>query len=1560
MSTLSCWLVGSDTLLLECAQALLDADHDLRGVVTDQPRIRSWCEERAVRVVDAAGEWPTDLGDAEPFDLLFAITWLQVVPDEALALPRRMAVNFHDGPLPRYAGLNTPVWGLMNGEREWGITWHVMTPGVDEGAILKQVVFPVSRDETALSLNTRCLAAAVTSFPELVAEIAEGREERTPQDLSLRTVYRRADRPPAACLVDWAASTDRILTAVRALTFGPHPNPVGLPKTVSAGGGEIVLVDEIVPVPNAPDGPAAPGEILSVGEEGVVVATEDGAAAIRAGRALDGTVLDPPALAERMGVVPGGRLAVPGDPVWEDLDRADGVRGRSEAFWTRRLRSAESPELPVGTPGAPIAGWGRESLPLPEEVRERFGDQLPWAIAAGTAVLLARLGSRDRFSLSMAAVDGLPREAYAPFVPIPVELDRGEAFGILVSRIARDAEAARERGGFLRDLPLRLPEVGTRGLRAPVVVGAATPGPDVADVGGVLVSVAPASDGATVEVSFARGPLGPEGARRIATGLVACLGAAARDPGRSWTELPLVTEEERDRLMGAWNATGQEHDRSVRVHDLVRRQVERTPDRIALSFEGCRMTYREMADRVDALAGELLARGVGPDTLVGVHVDRSLELPVAVLAVLQAGAAYLPLDPDFPPDRLAFMLEDAEAAWVLTRPGLAGSLPPGFSDRLLWVDGSAEPALSPEADPPEGETLPSHLAYAIYTSGSTGTPKGVLVEHRNVVNFFAAMDQVVEVPEEGGVWLAVTSLSFDISVLELLWTLTRGFEVVVHRDRTRETAAAPEAPRHAHRPMAFGLFMWGNDDGPGPGKYRLMLEGARFFDDNGFDSVWTPERHFHAFGGPFPNPSVTGAALAATTRNLRIRSGSCVSPLHHPIRIAEEWGVVDNLSGGRVGLSFAAGWQPNDFIIRPESFGNHKAHMVEQIDIVRRLWRGEKVEFENPAGERVAITTLPRPVQPELPIWVTTAGNVDTYRLAGTLGANVLTHLLGQSLEEVAEKIAAYREARAEAGFDPDTGIVTLMLHTFVGDSDDAVRERVREPMKDYLRSSMKLILGFAWTFPAFKRPGGAQAESPEDVDLSSLTDEEVEAILDFAFDRYFENSGLFGTPETCATMVDRCKGAGVDEIACLLDFGVDTDRVLESLPLLKRVRDEANRGVDPEVGTETAPASFPELVQERGVTHLQCTPSMARMLSEDPGSREALGSIPHLLVGGEAFPSPLAEQLRSASPASVTNMYGPTETTIWSLTHRLNGASGPIPIGRPVANTRVYALDRFLQPVPPGVPGQLYIAGEGVARGYHRRPELTAERFVPDPFQGGEHRMYKTGDLVRWREDGRLDFLGRVDHQVKVRGYRIELGEIEATLDGVPAISASAVVLREDTAGEPRLEAFVVADGGQPSESEVKDALRALLPEYMVPSRITYLDRLPLTPNGKIDRKGLPESHAPETGGRAAPYVAPESGLEETVAAAWRNTLGQDRIGVEDNFFDIGGHSLLVVRLHRELQESLDAAPTLVDLYRFPTIRALSRHLSAGEDAGEHLQASEDRATQRRTVMARRRRRGS
>jgi len=379
------------------------------------------------------------------------------------------------------------------------------------------------------------------------------------------------------------------------------------------------------------------------------------------------------------------------------------------------------------------------------------------------------------------------------------------------------------------------------------------------------------------------------------------------------------------------------------------------------------------------------------------------------------------------------------------------------------------------------------------------------------------------------------------------------------RREVNGVASSQVAPEHrtSPRPIGFSLFLWGNDDSAGRDKYRLMLEGAKYLDRAGFEAVWTPERHFHAFGGPYPNPSVAAAAITTVTDRIGIRAGSCVSPLHHPVRIAEEWAVVDNLSNGRVALAFASGWQVNDFILRPESYTRSKEVMCEQIDQVRRLWRGEKLSFPNPHGERVAIQTLPRPVQPELPLWITAAGNPETFRLAGELGANVLTHLLGKSIEDAAGKIELYRQARAAAGHDPATGRVTLMLHTFAGGNDDEVRELVRQPMKNYLRSSLHLVVSGSGLLPDLKR--FVREGKPREVDLRDLSETEKDAMLEVAFERYFETGGLFGSPKACARTVERCRQAGVDEIACLMDFGVPTERVLGSLEDLNRVRERAN-----------------------------------------------------------------------------------------------------------------------------------------------------------------------------------------------------------------------------------------------------------------------------------------------------------------------------------------------------------------------------------------------------------------
>jgi len=678
-----------------------------------------------------------------------------------------------------------------------------------------------------------------------------------------------------------------------------------------------------------------------------------------------------------------------------------------------------------------------------------------------------------------------------------------------------------------------------------------------------------------------------------------------------------------------------------------------------------------------------------------------------------------------------------------------------------------------------------------------------------------------------------------------------------------------------------------------------------------------------------------------------------VLPLHHPARIAEEWSVVDNISGGRVGISFASGWQPNDFVLKPENFAKNKQVMLEGIETIRKLWRGESVAFPGTTGAMVDVKILPKPVQKELPVWVTSAGNPETFAAAGRLGANVLTHLLGQSVEELEGKLAAYRKAWKESGHAGE-GYVSLMLHSFVGPDEQAVREKVRQPLIEYLRSSVNLIQQYAWSFPAFKKREGMDT-SPQAVDLQSLGKDEMDALLEHSFERYYESSGLFGTPEQCAAIVDKLKGIGVDDVACLIDFGVDSASVLEHLPYLSEVR-KLSLPPRAAAGDYTMPA----LMKRHAVTHLQCTPSMARMLVMDEAAAPGLKALKRMMVGGEALPASLAKDLTEAiGSAALMNMYGPTETTIWSAVHTVQPGEATVPLGRPLVNQQIYILDRRQQPLPAGTPGELVIAGHGVVRGYLHRPELTAEKFLANPFRSGE-RMYRTGDLARQRADGTLEFLGRLDHQVKVRGYRIELGEIEAAILSHPSVLETVVVAREDTPGDTRIVAYLTAAQGQtPKPAELREHLKIGLPDFMVPSHFVTLAALPQTPNGKIDRKALPAPEADKAAvaQEAAAYVAPTGDLEETIASIWRDVLKLSEVGTRSNFFDLGGHSLLAVQTHRRLKEALGRDLSITDIFRFPTIAGLSAYLSkSGEDEGAAAKQGQDRAAGRRAAMQNRR----
>jgi amino acid adenylation domain-containing protein len=356
-------------------------------------------------------------------------------------------------------------------------------------------------------------------------------------------------------------------------------------------------------------------------------------------------------------------------------------------------------------------------------------------------------------------------------------------------------------------------------------------------------------------------------------------------------------------------------------------------------------------------------------------------------------------------------------------------------------------------------------------------------------------------------------------------------------------------------------------------------------------------------------------------------------------------------------------------------------------------------------------------------------------------------------------------------------------------------------------------------------------------------------------------------------------------------------------------------------------PRALAGLLDRAGATVMQATPTTWRMLL-DSGWQGRTGL--KALCGGEALPRSLADGLVGLG-VELWNMYGPTETTIWSTCKRVDSHGEPLSIGRPIANTTLYILDEHMQPVPVGVAGELWIGGEGLARGYRGRPDLTEERFVPHPFESSDSaRIYRTGDLARYRTDAEIEFLGRIDHQVKVRGFRIELGEIETSLTGHPAVKDAVVVARGQESTEAELAAYVVPSGVPVQADALRRFLMQSLPVYMVPSTVTVLASFPLTPNGKIDRKALPE---PERSRSATEPVAPRTELEHRLAGIWERELEIHPIGVKDDFFDLGVTSIIAASLFAAIEHELGSRLPLGAIFRAPTIEALAQLI--GDDEG-------------------------
>ncbi|MFP2900827.1 amino acid adenylation domain-containing protein, partial [Corallococcus sp. 4LFB] len=691
-------------------------------------------------------------------------------------------------------------------------------------------------------------------------------------------------------------------------------------------------------------------------------------------------------------------------------------------------------------------------------------------------------------------------------------------------------------------------------------------------------------------------------------------------------------------------------------------------------------------------------------------VEPSPERAVALWGVLAAGGAYALVSREGLGE-LSSLGNDGAPPVLVTSGALP--LPPGVTGPVVRLDGE-DAARVPASGGPARVDVEGLACLA--REGTEASRPRVMLSHRNLVHRLAALDARVDA-RPGESWLSTSDGLADPADLELLWALSRGLPVVLPPRSMSQPPVRREGAA-AKRSLDFSLFYFANDaEASGRKKYQLLIDGAKFADTHGFSAIWTPERHFHDFGGPYPSPTATSAALAMVTDRVSLRAGSVVLPLHDPLRVAEEWSVIDNLSNGRAGVSFATGWNANDFVFAPHHFHQRPEAVRRGVEEVRTLWKGGTVRRTNGAGVEVDIAIRPRPVQAELPLWITAAFNPETFRMAGELGAGLLTNVLGlgQDFVELERKVALYREARRKAGH-PGRGHVVLMLHTFVSSSREDVKHQAREPLTRYFRSSVELINGLV----ASQGPG---------FDVRSLTPQDLDALLQQGVSRYLDAGGLFGTPDSLRARIDQLRQADVDEVACLIDFGIAPDITLEGLRHLDVLRQQSQEHTAPRPSPATVEVDsagmLANLLRTSPPPHLRASVAVARTLAELPDAAAVLGPVRTLVLDdSEGLPSDLARTLQRATSARIVSpaplLPEPHETT--------------------APGTR-FVLDVSGRRAPVGVVGELFLGGDAVPLGFWKAPELTQTRLRVSP-EGTGARVYGTGSRARYRADGEVELI--------------------------------------------------------------------------------------------------------------------------------------------------------------------------------------------------------------------------
>jgi amino acid adenylation domain-containing protein len=781
-----CFLIGEGTLPLQCAQILLDNQHEILGIIFSDSLVQQWAQEHGIPHFPATDSL-VDILSQQPFDYLFSIVNPRILSPEVLRLPQQCTINYHDSPLPRYAGMAASSWALMHHETTHAISWHVVTPGIDEGDILKQVPVSIEPGETAFSLNTKCYETAIHAFESLVGDLESGSLNPQSQSLSDRTYFSRSKKPAFGIQFRWHRSAQDLDALVRALTFGVTPNHLGIPKILlqTAGDRQWYWVSQVQAV--ASHERREPGTITALDAQSIQVATADGDLIVRQLRTLQGKPVAIADITNRFHLTVGDVLPDLTPELAQRIDAFDAKLAAHEGFWVREWRHIPPLQLSPQVDGSQTAAF--LPIPLPQ------GHQTPsnHLFTAGL-LTLAQQSKTIHYGigicpLSVRQMVGDLTDFFVTQVPYRVDFEPTHTLQHIQAQVDQHLTLIERRKTHTTDLLARYPSLADQAIEFPVHIRWVEHLEDWQSIqltSGLELVIA---DDGQCGWCYDSAQFGGDRLTELQEQFLQHWTALQNTPDLTLEEAldnlriqsgdasQRLTEEERHRILVEWNATQADYPQDACLHHLVEAQVAQTPEAIAVRFEDETLTYAELNRRANQLAHHLQSLGIQPEMAVGICIERSLDMIVGLLGIVKAGGAYVPLDPTYPQDRLAHILSDANLTVVVTQEKLQSILP-GHSAEVICLDtGWDAIAQEPDTNPTSSVTA-RNLAYIIYTSGSTGKPKGVLIEHRGAVNTNVDINRRFGV-HAGDRVLAVCSLNFDLSVYDIFGLLGIGGTVVL-------------------------------------------------------------------------------------------------------------------------------------------------------------------------------------------------------------------------------------------------------------------------------------------------------------------------------------------------------------------------------------------------------------------------------------------------------------------------------------------------------------------------------------------------------------------------------------------------------------------------------------------------------------------------------------------------------------------------------------------------------------------------------------------------------------